>query len=154
MADISFRLDGHRINLRVGGIVVDDGRVLLNRLEKDHYWFLPGGRVVTGESTDQAILREIREELGSDCRIIRPVFLIENFFALAGEPFHELGVYYLLDSAGAVLPRDGDRVKTDAGLLFHWQPIARLAEIDFRPAALAARLRNLPATLEHIVMRD
>ena len=154
MADISFRLDGHRINLRVGGIFIAESRVLLNRLEKDDYWFLPGGRIITGESSEQAIRREIREELGIDCRIVRPVFLMENFFTLAGEPFHELGVYYLLDPAGASLPKDGDCVKTDAGLLFQWQAVSRLHAIDFRPAVLATRLRDLPATLEHIVNRD
>ena len=154
MADISFRLDGHRINLRVGGIFISEDRVLLNRLEKDDYWFLPGGRVITGESSDQAIRREIREELGIDCRIVRPVFLIENFFTLSGEPFHELGVYYLLDPAGATLPKDGDRVQTDAGLQFHWQAVDRLGAIDFRPTVLGTRLQDLPPGFEHIVMRD
>ena len=154
MADISFRLDGHRINLRVGGIFIAEGCVLLNRLEKDAYWFLPGGRVITGESSDQAIRREIREELGIDCRIVRPVFLLENFFALAGEPFHELGIYYLLDAGGAPLPKDGDRVETDAGILFQWQAVNRLGEIDFRPAVLGERLQHLPPAFEHIVNRD
>ena len=154
MVDISFRLDGYRINLRVGGIFIAHGRVLLNRLERDDYLFLPGGRVATGESTDQAIQREIREELGIACRIIRPVFLHENFFTLKGEPFHELGVYYLLDPAGASLPQDGDQVGTDGGLHFHWQPVDRLGAIDFRPAVLATRLTSLPLTFEHIVTRD
>jgi 8-oxo-dGTP pyrophosphatase MutT (NUDIX family) len=154
MADISFRLDGYRINLRVGGVFIADGQVLLNRLERDDYWFLPGGRVATGESTDQAIQREIREELGIECRITRPIFLMENFFALHGEPFHELGVYYLLDPAGAPLPKDGDRVAMDEGLSFHWQPVDRLDAIDFRPAVLAARLASPPLALEHIVSRD
>jgi 8-oxo-dGTP pyrophosphatase MutT (NUDIX family) len=154
MADISFHLDGYRINLRVGGILISDTRVLLNRMEKDDYWFLPGGRIATGESSAQAMLREIREELGIACRILRPVFLLENFFALAGESFHELGLYYLLDADDAVLPEDGARSDTDAGIRFHWQPVERLNEIDFRPTPLGARLQNLPVTLEHIVVRD
>jgi 8-oxo-dGTP pyrophosphatase MutT (NUDIX family) len=154
MADISFRLGGHRINLRVGGVFVADGCVLLNRLERDDYWFLPGGRIAAGESTDAAILREIREEIGITCRIVRPLFLLENFFALHGEPFHELGLYYLLDPIGAPMPQNGDRVATDEDLAFRWHPVARLGEIDFRPAVLAPRLTSLPASLEHIVSRD
>ena len=154
MADISFRLDGHRINLRVGGIFLADGRVLLNRMEKDDYWFLPGGRVAAGESSDRAIRREIREELGIECRIVRPVLLVENFFAIAGEPFHELGVYYLLDAAGAALPEDGARVAADDGIHFRWHPADRLGEVDFRPAALVPYLERMPPGFAHIIARD
>ena len=154
MADISFRLDGYRINLRVGGVLIANDRVLLNRLERDDYWFLPGGRVVTGESSDAAIQREIREELGIACRVVRPVFLLENFFAIAGEPFHEIGIYYLLDADGAPLPQDGDRVATDDGLHFGWHVLTKLPEIDLRPAVLRTRLEPLPPSLTHIVTRD
>ncbi len=154
MADISFRLDGYRINLRVGGILLSEGRVLLCRLERDDYWFLPGGRIATGESSDQAMLREIREELGVACRIVRPVFLLENFFAIAGEPFHEFGLYYLLDAGDAALPEDGARSEIDEGLCFHWRPLESLGAIDFRPKPLGLRLQHMPDTLEHIVVRD
>jgi len=38
--------------------------------EKTHEkWILPGGRMNFGETTDEGLLRELKEELGVDCEI-------------------------------------------------------------------------------------
>ena len=56
-------------------IVDRDGRVLLaQRPAHKHLgfkWEFPGGKVETGESPEQALVREIREELGCDIFIRR-----------------------------------------------------------------------------------
>jgi ADP-ribose pyrophosphatase YjhB (NUDIX family) len=52
----------------VGAIVHDDDRrlLLIQRGHDPHrgLWSLPGGRVETGETGEQAIVREVREETG------------------------------------------------------------------------------------------
>jgi len=61
-----------RPRLRVALITFDDeGRVLLLQHERIHgkYWVLPGGGVDTGESIEDALVREIREELSVDCDV-------------------------------------------------------------------------------------
>ena len=45
------------------------------------YWALPGGRVDSGETVEQTIVREVKEETGLDVAIVRKV----------GE-YHEQGV--------------------------------------------------------------
>jgi 8-oxo-dGTP diphosphatase len=52
-----------------------DGRVLLLQHERAHgrYWVLPGGGVDQGESIEDALVREMREELGTDCTVDRLV---------------------------------------------------------------------------------
>jgi 8-oxo-dGTP diphosphatase len=57
----------------VGAAVHDaEGRLLLIQRGHDPHrgrWTLPGGRVEAGETLEQAVVREIREETGLDVRV-------------------------------------------------------------------------------------
>lgn len=51
----------------VGGVVIRDGRVLLIRRGKEPLrgrWLVPGGTVELGETLEEAVVREVREETG------------------------------------------------------------------------------------------
>jgi mutator protein MutT len=61
----------------VGGVVVQRGRVLLGLRRSDRasfpgVWDVPGGHVEPGEAPRQALLRELREELGIDAVVEEP----------------------------------------------------------------------------------
>jgi 8-oxo-dGTP diphosphatase len=56
----------------VGGVIVNDGRVLLLMRKKppeEGFWSLPGGRVEFMERVEDAVVRELREELGIETEI-------------------------------------------------------------------------------------
>ncbi len=68
----------------VGGIVTDDaGRVLLVR--EDGRWLAPGGEVEDGETHEDALVRELREETGIEVTVGSPVAATEVVFASADE---------------------------------------------------------------------
>jgi 8-oxo-dGTP diphosphatase len=60
------------VQVVVGGAVVRDGRVLATRRtqppETAGRWELPGGKVDAGESAEEALVRELREELACTVR--------------------------------------------------------------------------------------
>ncbi len=55
------------------GIVIEDGRVLLSRRKAGGHlagaWEFPGGKVEAGEDPRDALVRELREELGIDVTV-------------------------------------------------------------------------------------
>lgn len=64
-------LEMTEIKLVVACALIDiDGRVLLQQRAEDGQhaglWEFPGGKVEAGESTDQALIRELKEELNID----------------------------------------------------------------------------------------
>ena len=65
---------------RAVGVIVKNDKVLLMRRIKDgqEYYVFPGGGVKKGESTETAIIREIKEELSLDAKIDKLLFEIEN----------------------------------------------------------------------------
>jgi ADP-ribose pyrophosphatase YjhB (NUDIX family) len=48
----------------VRGVVFQDGKILLVQERSDGMWTLPGGWADVGDSPDDAVVREIREESG------------------------------------------------------------------------------------------
>jgi len=67
----------------VGAAVLNDGRLLAARrsapAELAGRWELPGGKVEPGESSEQALVRELREELGVESE---PVARVPGEFPL------------------------------------------------------------------------
>lgn len=64
-------------------IIEKNGKVLLIRPVNKDKWELPGGRLHKGETTQEGIKREIKEELGLD---IEPKNIIDAFVLLEETP--------------------------------------------------------------------
>ena len=62
--DITFKTDSGIFNYRVCAMILHDGKILAMQDDRSPYYYLPGGRVAMGESAEDAVLREVQEELG------------------------------------------------------------------------------------------
>ncbi len=67
------------MRVRVAGVLLKGGAILLvkHRKRGKNYWLLPGGRVQLGESTQDALKRELSEELSIDVEIGELLFVVE-----------------------------------------------------------------------------
>ena len=152
--DITFQTPEGRFNYRVAAVIAHRERLLVMRDDAVSHYSLPGGRVALYETAEQALARELREELGIDARIVRPLWLNQSFFVedKTLERFHELCLYYLIDAARTDLPDRGDSfVFLEDGRREHWfswMPFAQLREACFYPLFLKERIWRLPEQLE------
>ncbi len=67
----------------VGALIVNsEGKILLT---KSHKWFdkftLPGGHIEVGETMEEAVKREVREEVGLDVEVVEFLTMQEAIFA-------------------------------------------------------------------------
>ncbi|TSC90518.1 MAG: mutT/nudix family protein [Parcubacteria group bacterium Gr01-1014_2] len=66
--------------MRVAAIIIKDGKILLiHRIKSgQEYYVFPGGGVKEGESLEEALIREIKEELTLDVKVFKQIFNITN----------------------------------------------------------------------------
>ena len=150
--DITFETEAGRFNYRVCAVLLDGERILAMHDERSPYFYLPGGRVRMGERAEDAVLREVREELGIEARIVRPLWLSQSFFNedVAHVDYHELCLYFLLDASATDLLTRGDRFRGPELRHVHdfeWLPFERLKDEYFYPLFLKTEIFHLPEQL-------
>ena len=155
--DISFKTDEGRFNYRVAGIIIHNNKLLIMKDERSPYYYIPGGRVAINELSEDAIVREIREELNADVKVNRMLWVNENFFheERLGEKFHEICFYYLLDIIDdKLLNEDNEFMRKDTenqNLTFCWKDLNKIKDLNIYPLLVKNNILALPQAIEHVV---
>lgn len=147
--DIVLKTENGRFNFRVCGLIINDGKVLAMHDEKSPYYYLPGGRVNLHETVEDAILRELKEELGISAEIVRPLWINQAFFVedLSKDRFHEICFYFLIDALKTDLFERGENFTRTEGkhtLRFEWLKFEELKEKYLYPEFIKDEIFNLP----------
>ena len=158
---ITFDEGDNRFNYRIAGVAVHNDSILLHQAEGDAFWTFPGGRAEFGESAQQTMRREMREEMGADVEVIRLLWLVENFFTYANRDYHELSLYFLIRLQGKPQhvaypgPFHGHE-ETGVRLIFQWFPNRPelLESLPLLPSFLQRALQVLPESVVHIVQDE
>jgi 8-oxo-dGTP pyrophosphatase MutT (NUDIX family) len=119
-----------RLEFSAGGLVFDDeGRVLLIRardLRNQPVWTLPKGALNPGESSVDAALREVREETGYRCELVRELMPVTYWFQRGGRRIRKTVRWYLMRPIAKVGEHDhevdevlwADRAEAEARLRY------------------------------------
>jgi 8-oxo-dGTP diphosphatase len=102
------------IRIRAAGILLKENQILLVRHEKNgkSYWLLPGGGVDFGESVEEALTREFREEVGLPIKVGKLVLVHDSI-----PPNHHrqvLNIYFLVSAEHFNIKVTPDAVLRDA----------------------------------------
>lgn len=139
---MDIRIDSNewKFKFRVCGILEHNNKYLVVKINDNNFFCLPGGHVELGEDTNQAVLREMKEELGFPVKIQRLVAINQNFFkSNDGKDYHELGYYYIVEAGNEkdVNKNNFTRDELDKDkiqhLVFRWVTLKELQNMDFRP---------------------
>lgn len=160
---ITFDKDNLRFNYRIAGVVIDNGRVLLEKAEGWDLWSLPGGRGELLEPAEETLKREMQEELGVEIKIDRLLWIVENFFT--GNDFytgdrmscHELGLYFMVELPEISRLRELAELPVEEKVfksVFKWHRLDNLSDIRLVPSFLQTALNRIPDTTEHILHTD
>lgn len=111
----------------VGGVIIENGRALLIRRGSEPLkgqWSVPGGTLELGESLQEGVIRELREETGLDVRVLELIEVFDRIFPENEPPtgerplkpqYHFVIIDYLCEKTGGE-PRAGSDV-TDVVLV-------------------------------------
>ena len=157
--DISFKTKEGRFNYRVCGIIIHDNKILAMHDERSPYYYLPGGRVQLNETVEDAIIREIKEELEIDINIIRPLWFNQGFFCedVSKENYHEICIYFLIDYSNTDLLSRGNQftlTENKQQHVYEWLEFERLQDEYFYPIFLKKAIFNLPEHMQIISNYD
>lgn len=118
-----------QVNVAVGVVVQGDQVLLARRNMQQHQggkWEFPGGKIEAGESTPDALTRELKEECDITATHMQPLILIEHDY---GDKKVSLDTYLVSEFLGEAKGLEGQTVK--------WVDINQLADFDFPGANLA-----------------
>lgn len=155
--DITFKTEIGRFNYRVTGLIINNNKLLIMKDDKSPYYYIPGGRVKMHETSRDAIVREINEEIEIEVRVNRLLWTVENLFVekQSGNRVHELGFYYLLELKDESILKKGDKFIMNEGgwnnLKFEWKSLEDIINLNIYPLFIRERIMNLPESIEHIV---
>ena len=89
-----------QLQFSAGGLVVNDrGHILLIRardLRNQPVWTLPKGALNPGESSADAAIREVREETGWRCEVVRELTAVTYWFQRNGQRIRKTVRWYLM----------------------------------------------------------
>lgn len=143
--DLTLDVENYKLNIRAGGIIIHNNKVLTHKnVNKDHYC-LPGGRVEIGESSEQTIKREIYEELKKKIEIKEYAATIENFFELEKKKYHEIYFLYrieFLDDEDKKIDYTMHNMEGKEYLQYKWLELDKIDEYDILPTCLKDMLKS------------
>ncbi len=123
------------------GVCIQNGKVLLCRAKGGATTYLPGGHIEFGETGRQALVRELKEEMGVDATAGAFLGVVENQFRQHGRPHAEINLVYRLD-----IPEGAAAVAREDWIAFEWRDLADLGAARLLPAEMAQLVTAAPSS--------
>lgn len=140
--DLTTQFGDVRLKIRVAGIISTPRGFLFEKSNKD-YIFLIGGKVMVNETSQEAIEREIMEEIGMQVDDLTLVSIMENLYSTTDGKVHEICFIYKIGSIFNGVLANG----------FVEVPIGDIGKFNIKPSAIVDILNNKDSSFRNIIIK-
>lgn len=159
--DIIFKTDEYVFSYRVAGVLLQNGKVLLQKPVNDTGYAIPGGHVALGETNEETLVREFKEEINVDIKVGSLKWVGELFFPWGEKPCHQICLFYNVSlTENANIPLNGafwgtERLECRSfRLKFYWFDIKDIENIELYPIEIKKYLAEGLSKVEHFVYKE
>lgn len=152
---ISFIEENKKFNFRVSAIILnsDKTKMLLHTIKGYDFYLLPGGRVEWLENCEDAIKRELKEELGLEKISVRPRLLLDNLFDFNNIVYQELSFIFVVKLED--IHKIFEEKEEFCGLegekyIYKWVEIASIDNYILKPNIIKDAIKNYNGCFEYI----
>ena len=142
------------VNLRVGAIILKDGKLLMVGNERADYLYSVGGRIQFGETAQEAVIREVWEETGVKLEVDRLGFIHENYFygdapSNLGKLIYEISFYFYMKVPADFAPVSESFTEDQSREHLRW--VSPDAAITIYPEFYRSQLNPKDPTIRHFI---
>ena len=137
--DLTIDIKDYKLNVRAACIIKHNNKVLLHKSDDKEHYCLIGGRVEIGESSENTIRREIKEELDKEIEIKGYISTIENFFKFEGSKYHEYMFVYeaeFKNENDKLIEETLKNVEGKEYLKYYWLDLDNIDNVDIKPKVI------------------
>ena len=153
--DMTVPCDNGLINIRVGAIILKDGKFLMvgNNIRPE-YLYSVGGRIKFGETAEEAVIREVYEETGVRMEVDRLGFINENYFygdaeSNLGKLIYEISFFFYMKVPDDFEPECNSFTEDDHEEFLKW--IAPDDQVKFYPEFFRTELLHPVNVVKHFL---
>lgn len=157
---IKMKTEDYNFKFRVSGVIIKNDKLLLVDMDDSGFLCLPGGYVELGETTEEAMRKELLEEIGEKFEIDKYLGVVENYFINKyAKKIHEISFYYLMtpiekidtNNNFTIIENDkGRKIKLD----IKWIDLKEIKNYDIRPSILKQILESKNLEFNHLILNE